>query len=299
MNGDMSVAQAGTSFAATAASNQYSLDGWLSFNGAATGVTYSQVAYTGNFKYALRLQRNPGVTTATYWLVTQSFETLDIVKIAGKTMTLSFRARAGADFSASGNALGIQAFYGTGVDGNLATGFTGQALYYEGTVTLTTSDAGYSVTFTVPSNATQLGIVFQLSSTGTAGAADYFDVTGVQLEVGSVATPFEYITYQQNLQRCQRYLPVVSGYALGQAYSSVNALVAVTFPVPPRTPPTGCTVSGSPLAYTASGSSNPATITFANTGTTGAVLNSSTTGLVAGNATLHSIGTVMFTGCRL
>ena len=32
-----------------------------------------------------------------------------------------------------------------------------------------------------------------------------FDITGVQLEVGSTATPFELKSYDQNLWECKRY----------------------------------------------------------------------------------------------
>jgi len=42
-----------------------------------------------------------------------------------------------------------------------------------------------------------------------AGTTDAtFDVTGVQLEVGSVATPFEHRSYGDELARCQRYFQV-------------------------------------------------------------------------------------------
>ena len=38
-----------------------------------------------------------------------------------------------------------------------------------------------------------------------ASATDYWQVTGLQFEIGSVATPFEYKTYGQELAACQRY----------------------------------------------------------------------------------------------
>ena len=48
------------------------------------------------------------------------------------------------------------------------------------------------------------------SNLGVGGAVnDYWQITGVQLEVGSVATPFEHRSYGDELARCQRY------YAIG------------------------------------------------------------------------------------
>ena len=44
------------------------------------------------------------------------------------------------------------------------------------------------------------------SNLGVGGAtSDYFQITGVQLEVGSVATPFEHRSFGDELLRCQRY----------------------------------------------------------------------------------------------
>jgi len=72
-----------------------------------------------------------------------------------------------------------------------------------------------------------------------------FDVTGVQLEVGSVATPFEHRSYGDELARCQRYywnLLLGKGQTdvyLGNAaqYSSAGAFMVLHPPVTMRTEP--------------------------------------------------------------
>ena len=61
---------------------------------------------------------------------------------------------------------------------------------------------------------------------GTNGATFY--ITGVQLEVGSVATPFEHRSYGDELARCERYFQVIkaiqamSGGASTSVTSSIN-----------------------------------------------------------------------------
>jgi hypothetical protein len=51
----------------------------------------------------------------------------------------------------------------------------------------------------------QIGLNIQYIPVGTAGANDYFDITGIQLELGSVATPFEVRPGSVELGLCHRY----------------------------------------------------------------------------------------------
>jgi hypothetical protein len=78
------------------------------------------------------------------------------------------------------------------------------------------------------------------SVVGTNGATFY--ITGVQLEVGTKATPYEMQIYSDQLAQCQRYYykltPGASLPWLAAATQNSNAYASVSFPVEMRTAPT-------------------------------------------------------------
>ena len=80
--------------------------------------------------------------------------------------------------------------------------------------------------------------------TGTAGTNDYFEITGVQLETGSVATPFERRPYGTELQLCQRYCQKLAGdtaYTVvvqGSQSSTTSGVLTYNFCNPMRASPT-------------------------------------------------------------
>ena len=68
------------------------------------------------------------------------------------------------------------------------------------------------------------------------------ELTGVQLEVGPAATPFEHLSYGDELRRCQRYYyqyysGTEAGYYFYQ-YASSNRFMDIQHPVPMRADPT-------------------------------------------------------------
>ena len=72
-------------------------------------------------------------------------------------------------------------------------------------------------------------------------ASNDFKITGVQLEVGDTATPFEHRSFGDELQRCQRYYkdyPAQSMNYHGFRYNGSISLAEVHFPVAMRTAPT-------------------------------------------------------------
>jgi hypothetical protein len=90
------------------------------------------------------------------------------------------------------------------------------------------------------------------SVVGTNGATLY--ITGVQLEVGTQATSFEYRQYQQELALCQRYYYKISGgaasrFGVGHNSLTTAAVVNTTLPVTMRIAPTALEQSGTAGDY--------------------------------------------------
>ena len=77
--------------------------------------------------------------------------------------------------------------------------------------------------------------------TATSGATFY--VTGVQLEVGSVATPYEFDTYSDQLAQCQRYYQTNSFGMGGYIFASTAMFYQQSLPVVMRVAPTITVVS--------------------------------------------------------
>jgi len=139
-------------------------------------------------------------------------------------------------------------------------------------------------------------------------------ITGVQLEVGSVATPFERRLYGQELVLCQRYLPSFSYgggsnpyFGNGMAWSSTSAYYVIPFIVQPRVPPTGLYVNSAGYFagfLASSATSNCTSVAFGGASSVTAFIRlDGMSGLTAGNATMiymnNSAALMYFTGCEL
>jgi hypothetical protein len=249
LNSSFQVWQRGTSGTANsfAAGAGYNADRWQNYYPGTLTVSRQATGDTTNLpfiQYCARVQRNAGQTNTGGSSFGQSIETVNSIPFAGKTVTYSYYARAGANYSATSNALGVFVDAGTGTDQNVFTGYTGSTRLLNATTTLTTSWQRFTHTFAVASTYTQLGLLFTETPTGTAGANDYFEITGVQLEIGSVATPFKTngATIQGELAACQRYyyrqsLTTAAQFltGLGIATSTTVATIQINNPVPLRT----------------------------------------------------------------
>jgi len=251
LNSAFQVWQRGTSLAVTSTSASfYGPDRWQVYSGS-TGRTVSRQVTNDttnlpNIQYCARVQRDSANTATNFIQATNMFETINTIPFVGKAIVYSFYARAGANFSSASSALGVQLVTGTGTDQNSTTGFTGAATPINSTATLTTTWQRFSFTTTIATSVTQIALATYYTPVGTAGANDYYEVTGVQLEVGSVATPFKTYagTLQGELAACQRYyFRTTAGDAYGTvanysfAKSATEATFSISLPVTMRTKP--------------------------------------------------------------
>jgi hypothetical protein len=261
LNGDFSVNQRG--FTSTTTSD-FHFDRWQGYG---TGTTFSSQTFTpGAAPVSGYEGRNFYRTAVTgqsaagdYVLNRQFIE--DVRTFAGQTVTLSFWAKAASGTPNIG--INLYQYFGTGGSPSSTVEVNGIAQ------AVTTSWARYSYTFNIPSisgksigtnNNHYLALRMWLSAgstyntlSGTTGNQNNtFDIWGVQLEAGSVATAFQTATgtIQGELAACQRYYwrttPGVAyaGLAMGGCQDANNGQFYVTTPVVMRTIPTSVDYSG-------------------------------------------------------
>jgi hypothetical protein len=141
--------------------------------------------------------------------INQNFESINSIPFAGKTVTMSYYARAGANFSSSSNILGTQLVSGTGTDQTLFTNYTGAANVISQNATLTTTWQRFSYTFSMPSlTGKTIGAgSFVDIGIGMPASAFTIDFWGLQVEASNTATAFQTATgtLQGELAACMRY----------------------------------------------------------------------------------------------
>jgi hypothetical protein len=288
----------------TAGGVAYTIDRWVSWAVSGTGSMNTSQQVTGDttnlpfISYCARVQRTAANTSTSNLEFAQALENIDSSRFIGQTVVFSFYARKGANYSGVSNTLAAIVQTGTGTNQSWWN-MTGTAQPISTSTTLTATWQRFQYTATLSSSATQVGFGFRYAGVGTAGAADYFEVTGVQLELGSIATPYAKMgggTIQGELAAAQRYYYRLNGggnytnFGSGMAFTTAVAITNVNFPVTMRVKPTALEQSGTAANYaTWRANSNTDAVTtiptFFNSTTTSAVVRSESANLVAGNAT--------------
>jgi hypothetical protein len=274
INGDMRIDQrnAGAATTVNDSGTFYTLDRWRAQGVLSEGVFTVQQDSSAptSFNNSLKVTvttADASVGATQVYAVQQRFEGYTIADLSfgtasAKTITISFWTRSSL----------------TGTFGGAICN-AAQDRNYPFTYTISVADTWEYKTVTIPgdttgtwvtTNANALLLTFQIgigtSRTSAAGAwnstanagfgangatqiietldATWY-VTGVQLEVGSVATPFERRPFGTELALCQRYAVmlgnsgnVYSNYGYGAAYTTTDISATVSLPVSMRAVPT-------------------------------------------------------------
>lgn len=203
INGGFDIWQRGISFVPGAF--EYMSDRWSGRRSAnQSGSTYSQQSASDDgANFAMRVQRDNGNALTNTLFFGQAIETTNAIKFRGKKLTLSFRARKGANYSAGSDALVVE----IGASNTVDRAYDGGSTIDTATKTLTNSWQTFSLTTSanIPSTTNTINVSFEFIPAGTAGAADYYEVTNVKLEVGEVVTPYVQRQFTEEDALCKWY----------------------------------------------------------------------------------------------
>jgi hypothetical protein len=189
INGAMQVAQRGTG-PVSAAFYQYNTADRMRFSSSSgTSGTWTQEVVTdqdvGDFiGNALKSSCSVAGSGGNEAGLNIRLELEDVEKYVGKKLTLSYYAKSDAAVT-------------------LTPAVFADLDITMGTDTLTTSYVRYTHTFTLTSLSTKTFFDLVMRVDGEVATSHY--ITGVQLEVGDTATPFEHRSYGDELARCMRY----------------------------------------------------------------------------------------------
>jgi hypothetical protein len=307
INGAMNIAQRGTNFP-NAANATYPADRFVMDQSSAAVVTASQVSDTPAnnwFQYSARI----AVTTADaslvagdYFQLTHSIEGFNVRDLIGKTFTLSFWVRSSktgthcvafvnsvpdrsyvAEYTIS--AANTWEFKTITVTGGLITAGTWDWSFGTGLRIRwpLASGSTYNTTAGAWQTGNFLATANQVNCLDTIG--NIFAITGVQLEVGAVATPFDHRPVGAELALCQRYaLAIEPGafYGSGVVRTGGTAhYMMVQTPVTLRSAPS---ISGTSRLYAGDSNTTVSSYSIGGTGRNAFWMNLTTAVALGGNA---------------
>jgi len=277
INGAMVIDQrnAGAATTPSATGVVYNLDRWCYANTQASKLTIQQTPSATETGYAVRV--GAGFTnylsttvasaytplTGDLFAIEQMIEGLNIADLAwgtssAKTVTLSFWVNSSltGTFGGAISNSALDRSYPFTYTISVANTWEQKTITIAGDTTgtwLTTNGIGIRLYLSLGAGATYTGTAGAWAAGGytnatgatnvIATASATWRVTGVQLEVGSTATPFERRLYNQELANCQRYFTLIASGDLkstgvGYYYSATSAYGNFSLPVTMRTTPT-------------------------------------------------------------
>jgi hypothetical protein len=273
INGAMQVAQRGTSFTGVSGGGAYGADRWSFYNADSTAALTISNSSNAPSKFA-KSMRVEVTTTSTpgvnhyghfyYAMEGQDLQQLGFGTSAAQQFTVSFWCRTnvpatyqwnvyntdsdvmdGRTFTVNASnaweykTLTFSADATNGIDNDNGGSFRNLVLLYAGT----NFSSGTTPTTWTPHALADRGAGLSSPTAFVGTVGNYFEITGVQLEVGTVATPFEHRSYGEELALCQRYYVVLdtcrgggSAVGRGTGYSRYYGH-SWTLPVEMRTAP--------------------------------------------------------------
>lgn len=272
----------------------FTVDRFFFLEDAATTATTQQVSDApAGFSYSFKFTNSSTTATPSYAQLVQRIEGYNVADLSfgtsnAKTVTLSFWVKSSltGQFSASlrnsdSNRSNVSTY-----TINSANTWEYKTITFVGDTSgtwLKTNGNGLEVIYRIAGSGgtsslnqwTATGDAFASGTVNVMGTSSAtWQITGVQLEVGSVATGYEYRDFGKELQMCQRYYE--TSYAIGTAvgadlapasfrgvcnatYASSNYFGSVVFKVYKRGEPTvtfyTSTTAGSLAGYTTGGAS--------------------------------------------
>ena len=249
INGNMVIDQRNAGASVTPANNAYTLDRWVVFTTQASKFTIQQNA--GSVTTPAGFTKYLGITSSSaytvgasdYFLLAQNIEGFNTQDLAWGTssaspVTLSFRVYSSLTGTFGGS---LWNYAGSGPSFPFTYTVSSANTWTTISVTIigpttgswnTTNSGSVVVGFGLGVGSTNsntangtwyssqyLGATGATSVVGTSGATFY--ITGVQLEAGTTASPFEYRQYGTELALCQRYCWVYSGNSYAYARGPV------------------------------------------------------------------------------
>jgi hypothetical protein len=213
INSGMQVWQRGTS----SSTNGYLADRWEASN---VTTASRQTDAPDEFQHSIEV----GNSSASYPLIIQRIEAANVQHLSGQAITLSFWAK-----SISGTATLFTEYLTPSITDNFSS------VTIRGNYTWATPSTSWvKYTYTIASvnaevlKGLEVRVGLQNQSAGTVR------ITGVQLEIGDTATPFEHRSYGQELALCQRFYET-SGVGAGGNYEHhrIQATSTMAFTCPP------------------------------------------------------------------
>lgn len=266
INGDFGINQ--RKFTSNTTSGTFNFDRWSQLNVGGTVTCTPQVFTPGaapvvGYESTNFLQIVTASQSAAGDLAIVGTRLEDVRLFAGQTITMSFYAKATSGTPKIGMEL----------NQNFGSGGSPEVNAILGAVTLSTSWARYSISYSIPSitgktigTSSYLQAYLWLSAGSTYAARsssigiqnNTFQIWGVQLEAGSTATPFQTATgsVQGELAACQRYYYRMTNDAIKSTFGAgfsdaggTTALIKIPFKQTMRTTPTALEQNGTASDY--------------------------------------------------